>query len=268
MDELKRQFANLLDKEESEQKYQEFLETYTQFIPREFVQNHGIHFRLVLRKLSLSKDYATDFFFLSKSSDDWNAVFIEIEKPYSKFFKNNSNDFHPDFLQAIQQINKWRAWLSQPENLEHFSRTTLGSLKQPLTYNPVYPKYVLVFGRRGEYEKNAIRRNLIRAQEREDFKIISYDSLLENTELNYELYVGIRKNEHCEIISDKYLSDNIFRYLEAEELRVKEVVKKQVVKEYSDKIDQLNRTDSTADKLYLKLEQPILDKVQSLKTID
>jgi hypothetical protein len=39
-------------------------------------------------------------------------------------------------------------------NLEDFSKTTLGSLKQPLAYNPVFPKYVLVFGRRSEYEKN------------------------------------------------------------------------------------------------------------------
>ncbi len=44
------------------------------------MQNHGIHLSLVLRKLSFGADYKTDFFFFSKSSDDWNAVFIEIEE--------------------------------------------------------------------------------------------------------------------------------------------------------------------------------------------
>jgi hypothetical protein len=80
--------------------------------------------------------------------------------------------------------------------------------------------------------------------------------------------VGIRKNEHCEIISEKFLSDNIFRYLEVEELRVKDIVKTQVVKEYKEKINQLKSTGSAADQIYLKLEQPMLDKFENLKTTD
>ena len=40
-------------------------------------------------------------------------------------------------------------------------------------------KYILVHGHRAEYEGNEIRRNLVRAQEQEDFKILTYDSLLD-----------------------------------------------------------------------------------------
>jgi hypothetical protein len=78
-------FVELLDEEREKQAYQAFLEKHTPFIPREFVQNHGIGCNLVLRKLPFGADYKTDFFYFSKSTDDWNAVFIELEKPSSRF---------------------------------------------------------------------------------------------------------------------------------------------------------------------------------------
>jgi hypothetical protein len=56
----KKKFLKLLDEEHNEQVYQDFLETHTRFIPREFVQNHGIGQHLVLRKLSFAADYKTN----------------------------------------------------------------------------------------------------------------------------------------------------------------------------------------------------------------
>jgi hypothetical protein len=71
----KMEFMRLIADEHNEQIYQDFLESHTRFIPREFLQNHGVAQHLVLRKLSFGADYKTDFFYFSKSSDDWNAVF-------------------------------------------------------------------------------------------------------------------------------------------------------------------------------------------------
>ena|ERR1700728_129023 len=119
----KRKFLKLLDEEHKEQIYQEFLECHTRFIPREFVQNHGIGQRLVLRKLSFAADYKTDFFYFSKSTDDWNAVFIELEKPSSRYFRANTNDFHSDFMTAVQQIKQWKAWFLLDENKGSFLST-------------------------------------------------------------------------------------------------------------------------------------------------
>ena len=239
------------------------MEKNTQFIPREFVQNHGIHFSLVLRKLALGREYTTDFFYLSKSSDSWNGVFIELEKPYSNFFKAGCNDFHPDFLQALQQINKWRAWLSENSNLEQFCKTTIGVIKNPLGQNPLYPKFVLVFGRREEYATSSLRRGLIRGQEREDFKIISYDSLLEDLENKNELYLGIRKNEHIEILSEKFIQDNIFRWTEAHQLKINRVLKEKIVSEFEEKKLEPGSLD---EKLFIKYEKPYQDKVNKIET--
>src|SRR5271157_5125328 len=99
---LKEDFIALLDKQGGEQEYQEFIEKNTALVPREFIQNHGVHLDVVFRKLSLAADYTTDFFYLSKSSVDWNCILIEIEKPQSKYFKDASTNFHPDFQAALE----------------------------------------------------------------------------------------------------------------------------------------------------------------------
>jgi Domain of unknown function (DUF4263) len=208
------EFIALLDRELPEQHYQDYLEQNTRFVPREFVQNHGIHLSLVLRKLSLAADYTTDFFYLSKSSVSWNCVLIEIEKPESQYFRIGSNEFHPNFLSALSQISRWRAWFDNNSNLNGFVDGTIASLRVPMKSNPCRIKYVLIHGRRSEYEGNEIRMSLIRAQARdEDFRIMSFDALAEALTTKEPLYLGVRKNEHIEIRSKDFLEEALFAWV-------------------------------------------------------
>lgn len=225
LDELADQYRKLLDEESGEQVYQKFIEEHTCFIPRDFVQNHGVHLSLVLRKLSFGADYKTDFFFLSKSSDDWNAVSIELEKPGSKFFKAASNDFHSDFNNALQQINRWRAWLSDVPN-QQTVLNALQAIRVPSTMrsNPTRYKFVLVHGRRSEYEGNQIRRSLIAAQERDDFKIVTFDSLAESLKQKSDLYVGVRRNEVIEIQGNEIVDQELFTWVDPTMLSVNDVL--------------------------------------------
>lgn len=229
-DELKQEFTNLIDAALPEQVYQSFLEKHTQFIPREFVQNHGIHFDLVFRKLHLASDYAPDFFYMSKSSADWNLVLIEIEKPQSKYFKDGSNEPHPDFVTAYDQIMKWRGWFQDFGNYMGFINGTLGSVREPMGRNACHIKYVLVHGRRHEFAENAIRRNKIKGMEGDDFKILSYDSLLEALNRKYPLYVCARKNEWVDFLSREYVSDEVFSYFDPSMLRINDDLREDIVK--------------------------------------
>ena len=228
-DELKQEFAKLLDEGHSEQVYQSFLENHTQFIPREFIQNHGIHFDLVFRKLHLANDYAPDFFYMSKSSADWHLVLIEIEKPHSKYFKKDSNYFHPDFISSYNQIIQWRAWFKNNGNYTGFIDGTLGSVREPMGQNECHIKYVLVHGHRHEFENNTAKRNKIKAMEQDDFKILSYDSLLEALDRKYPLYVCARKNEWIDFLSKKYVSDGVFSYFDPSLLRINDELRKDIV---------------------------------------
>ena len=220
-EEEKREFLKLLAENHKEQVYQTFLEEHTRFIPREFIQNHGIHLGLVLRKLTFGADHKTDFFFFSKSSDDWNAVFIEIEKPSSRFFKGNSNKFHPDFQKALEQINQWKAWFLSDRNKGSFlSMVSAIQVPYHMASNPTYNKYVLVFGRRSEYAENMDRRRLIQARESDDFKIISFDSLAEGLLGKYDVSIGSRHNQFIDILTDEITEPGLYSWVEPTQLRV------------------------------------------------
>jgi hypothetical protein len=218
--ELRQEFIALLSQGHPEQVYQRYIELNTRLVPREFVQNHGIHFHLVLRKLSFGADYKSDFAYLSKSSDDWNCVLVEIERPDAKFFKGGTNEFHPAFNKALDQITSWKAWFSEEANKSHFANSTVGLIRVPLEYNPIHPKFILVYGRRTEYEKNRTRRRLIAAKEDDNFKILTFDSLVEDLQFKHDLYVGVRRNEFIDIISDVFLDEGMFASMEPEQIRI------------------------------------------------
>lgn len=221
-DDLKTEFLALLAQEKGEQVYQDFIEKNPRLVPHEFVQNHGIHFELVLRKVPFGADFKSDLFYMSKSSDDWNAVFVELEKPQSKFFKGASNVFHPDFVQALQQINQWRAWFLADGNQKSFLNGTINAIRLPavMARNPTYNKYVLVFGRRAEYAENEERRLLIKGQETGDFKIITYDSLVENLKFKHDLFVGVRLNNHIKLLSETLVDDALFSWMDPSQISV------------------------------------------------
>lgn len=221
----KERFLQLLDEGHNEQIYQSFLESHTRFIPREFVQNRGIGQSLVLRKLAFGADYKSDFFFFSKSSDDWNAVFIELEKPSSRFFKRNANEFHPHFLNAMQQVNQWKAWFLSDQNKAGFL-STVSAIQVPchMARNPTYNKYVLVFGRRSEYSQNDDRRRLVRACETDDFKIITFDSLAEGLHGKDRVSIGSRHNQFIDILTDDITNPALYSWVEPTQLRVSKTI--------------------------------------------
>lgn len=228
----KAEFLDLLDQKLGEQRYQQFLEENTIFVPREFIQNHGVHFDLVIRKMSLAKDYTPDFFYMAKSSATWNLILVEIEKPHSRYFKDN-NQLHLDFQTGLDQIARWRAWFENPANKAAFVGHTIRPLLQPgnMQDNPCHVKYVLVHGRREEIQGNELRRGLIRAQEREDFQIISYDSLAEALDRKYPMYVGIRKNEHFDIISPHFIGENLFTWVDPSHLRITDELRTNIIEQ-------------------------------------
>lgn len=212
-------YRRLLDEDAKEQTYQRFIERNTWLVPREFVLNHGIWCNLVFRKLRLGSDYVCDFAFLTKSSVRWRLVLIEIERPGKKFFRGSTLRLHSDFTKATGQISTWRSFLDG--RLAGFVRETLGSVATfPQIEDPGDVRFVLVHGRRSEYERIAKRRRLIKAQEPKDFRIMSFDSLVENPKPRWELYLAIRTNEFIDIMSDHFISDDPFEHLAPENIRI------------------------------------------------
>lgn len=225
---LEESYLSLLDKGSNEQVYQTFIEENTYLIPREFVQNHGIHFSVVLRKLPFGSDFLSDFAYLSKSTVRWNCVLIEIEKPSSRFFKEGSNSFHREFTDALQQISDWRAWFDETSNKDSFVKNTLGFLRTPLSYTPVNIKYVLVFGRRAEIESNSRRLAKVRAQERDDFRLMSFDSLASDLRNKSGLYIAAKRTNYIKILNDEFMDDTMFGWMGPETIKMSSALRAQI----------------------------------------
>lgn len=254
--ELFEQFSALLASGEKEQVYQSFLEDNPQLIPREFIQNHGIHLDLVLRKLGIGKDYVTDFFYLAKSSAKWHCVFIELERPSSKFFKDGTNDIHGDFQKGLDQIHRWKAWFSNNANRTGFLDGEISMLRVPLSQNPCELKYVLVSGRRAELEGNNVRRSVVTSYETDDFHILTYDSLLEALHSKRPLYVGARRNEYVEISSSSFAGEDLFAWIKPEMLRISAALKSDI-EAHRDRWFHYS-TDGTGMELMLNKKLPLV----------
>lgn len=216
---LETEYRALLDRGADEQTYQSFIESNTELIPREFVMNHGVWCDLVFRKLRLGSSYICDFAFVTKGSMRWRLVLVEIERPDKPFFRRSTLRLHSDFARALEQVSDWRSFLSR--DLIGFVTDTLGAVATfPQIADPGEVKFVLVYGRRGEFESNPLRKAKLAAQETDDLRIMSFDSLVENLAAKEDLYLAVRRNEFVDILSDRFISETPFVYLEPENIRI------------------------------------------------
>ncbi len=254
-------YKQLLNEDREEQDYQDFLEAHTQFIPRHFVRNHGVHMSLVLRKVKISKDMVADFLILSKSSICWHYILIEIEKPTTPYFESRGFNFHLDFSNAIKKIKTWQKWFAEPANKSQFE-AKFKFIKKPISDTPVEIKYVLVTGKQKEFEHSQIRARAIRVVESDDFHVLSYDRLAEDANSNEELYLGTREDSSVKILSKKLLTTSFLDLCHVQDLILNRDIKKLIVNHLNKKQGEFNHTSvlddfgkSRVDKLINKVER-------------
>lgn len=181
-DNLIDEFKNLIDdKDLNENDIQRFLEKNTELIPTPFILNHGVHFNCIISKLSIGGGHITDFAYLTKSSDMWNLVLVELEDSKKKIFlKNNENiKFSSEFNNAYDQVMEWKLYINA--NKEQVLKT-INILKTPLNKNIVKIKYVLIIGRNKEKENDYRKTGMFAEKNSEDFRVMTYDSLISEYE--------------------------------------------------------------------------------------
>lgn len=166
-----------------EQRIQTFLEKRPQFLPNvsriNATTNHGVYSSLIFPKFSLNGTFrrVPDFMYVTKSSIQACVNFVEIEEPSKKMFTEN-NDFNAEFNHAFQQLEDWRIWLDEGNN-KAFLRTELcRAIQHPLMQTlPIVFKFILIYGRRSEYETNDIRKARLSQKSSDPYQIMSFDRL-------------------------------------------------------------------------------------------
>ena len=67
---------------------------------------------------------------------------------------------------------------------------------------------------------NEDRRRLVVAQETDDFKIVSFDSLAEGVEWKNEVSIGSRHNQFIDLHTDEVIDPGLFAWMEPTQIRV------------------------------------------------
>lgn len=224
-DEINASFYNMLkDPSKNENDIQQFMEHHSELIPLPFLCGHFLHFTAVISKFKLGNEYITDFAYLTKCSDYWEFVLMELEDPKKKLFTEDKENiyFSADFNHAYDQITSWKAYVEVNQNsiLQKIEK-----LRVPLEYNPVRFKYVLIIGRNNE-KLNFEKRTRMFAQKCNDsIKVMTYDSVVSSCEylpsIVKKLILSPWKDQGFKIkLVPEELGTNIFSYMSPEYLKV------------------------------------------------
>jgi len=180
------EFKRLLqDVPDDEKAFQTFFERNPSFVPgarAEFdfhgPSGHGPHLSALISqpKLNGLVTRSPDFLWFAYDSQVLNPILIEIEAPNKKYF-NQDGTPTSSFTTAKNQLDEWQTLLSRPENVLRF----LNDFNLPKDLTDLYfePFYVLIYGRREEYQdKPWLKQKRATLLSRTDRQfVMSYDRL-------------------------------------------------------------------------------------------
>jgi hypothetical protein len=92
-----------------------------------------------------------DFMWLATATDTIYPMFIEIETPAKRWFTENGQP-RSEWTQARNQLVSWKQWLNKPANRLVFLE--LYGIADEFRYFEIQPQFVLVYGRRAEFDNN------------------------------------------------------------------------------------------------------------------
>jgi Domain of unknown function (DUF4263) len=173
------EFLTLLGTASEEASVQDFLEKNPCFVPRATAPgSHGPLFNALIARPPLPgiRPKIPDFMWITSNSSEWYPTLIEIESPTKALFRKDGVPT-ADFTQARNQLAEWRAWFSDPCNVQKF----VSEYRIPdhfLDYKVMSPRFVLVYGRRREFQGDPVLSKLRAAQmTAPEEELMSFDRL-------------------------------------------------------------------------------------------
>tara|TARA_R110001606_G_scaffold241078_1_gene389096 strand:- start:28140 stop:29003 length:864 start_codon:yes stop_codon:yes gene_type:complete len=175
-----RAFEDILnDGDKNENDLQSFLEEHSEFLVTPWLLNHQLHMNCIITKFPMG-DRTADFAYLTKSSDKWFLVLVEIERANKRLFNSSSKHvgMSAAFNEALAQTSVWREYWDENKSIV---RDRLRPLLVPpgMARNKLELRRVLVIGRSHEKDSNEDRRQRIAAIEKDQqIEILTFDTLL------------------------------------------------------------------------------------------
>lgn len=179
--------------------FQHFFERNPSFLPGAFeIFGHSGHYPFMDTIISQPQIGGAfkrfpDFLWLANDSLTFCPVFIEIEKPNKKMFNKNGT-ITADFNQAMGQINEWKYLLNNPVNTLLFY--DYFNVPDYLRKREFKPQFVLIYGRRAEYQNEELLRGIRAEHRREQVDIFSYDRLVPSSDCKQFVSCKVRNKEY------------------------------------------------------------------------
>lgn len=170
--------------QEPESAFQDFLERNPCMLPIAGNVNHRVVHGCCIsqpRITSSQLNRVPDFMWIASTSLELIPVLIEIEKPSKNAFRLSDGVQSAQFSQAENQINEWKVLLDNGRE-EFYERYSIPSGFKRLKFSP---KYVLVYGRRSEYEGQELLIKKRANKNQQDVEILSFDRLTPNYNLRH-----------------------------------------------------------------------------------
>jgi hypothetical protein len=128
---------------------------------------------------------------LATDSSSLYPVLVEIETPHKVWFYGDRAEIHSDLTHALGQLAEWRAWFERGHNktafLEYYD------IPPEMARRKLEPRYVLVHGRRDNFEYVPRRREKRAELGRFNERLMSFDRL--TPAKNSVLYSTVRKGQ-------------------------------------------------------------------------
>lgn len=178
---LQDKYQELLDREDPpESAFQSFFEKHPCMLPgfNEGNPSHGAHFWAVVTQPVIGDEIKRkpDFMWLLETSLELIPVFIEIERPSKEMFRQSDDVQNAKFTQASDQILEWKTLLDSSDVRSAFyERYSVPDRLRGCTFSP---RYILVYGRRREYEGNGFLANKRAKTQESGFELMSFDRLV------------------------------------------------------------------------------------------
>lgn len=209
---------------QKEQKVQDFLEEHSELLPTPVKLNHQLHFNCVISKYPIGP-YITDYVYLTKSSNEWKIVLVELEDPKKLYFSATnlkSTIFTAEFNAALQQVKDWQIYIN--ENKEAIIKKLYVLLKpETMRNNPINFEYILIYGRSSNRDASNERKKRIDMWKTDNhIEIYSYDTIRHIYEHDRYPRKKLILSPKQEIFSIKMLDDEptIFADISASELEI------------------------------------------------
>jgi hypothetical protein len=156
-----------------------FLEQNPAFVPGAFsfpTSGHGPAHSGVFSKPPLQGigNRIPDFMWLATATDSIFPVLVEIESATKRWF-TAAGQPRAEFTQARNQLVAWKQWLSNPVNQLTFCEQY--GVQGGLHRLEFHPQFVLVYGRRAEFEGQPALRGARAHQQGDDEFHITFDRL-------------------------------------------------------------------------------------------